>query len=212
MENIFPNFNLIDHPLVKKDITILRDKKTQSEYFRETVRRISNILAVEIGKILKLRKINVVTPLERTIGHKLDQQIILIPVLRAGLSMVSGFLDVIPDCKVGHIGLQRNERTLKPEEYYFKIPKVNINSKVILLDPMLATGGSASQAIKYLKRKRAKEIVFACIVAAPEGINKINSEHNKIEIYSAALDRELNKKGYILPGLGDAGDRTFGTL
>jgi uracil phosphoribosyltransferase len=212
MENVFPNFNLIDHPLVKKDITILRDKKTQSEYFRETVRRISNILAVEIGKTLKLRKTNVVTPLERTTGYKLDQKIILIPVLRAGLSMVSGFLDLIPDCKVGHIGLQRNEQTLKPEEYYFKIPRVDINSKIILLDPMLATGGSASQAIKYLKRKRAKEIVFACIVAAPEGINKINSEHNKIEIYSAALDRELNKKGYILPGLGDAGDRTFGTL
>jgi uracil phosphoribosyltransferase len=212
MENNFPNFNLIDHPLIKKDITLLRDKKTQPEYFRAAVRRISNILAVEIGKTLNLKEIKVETPLEKTKGYKLNEQIILIPVLRAGLSMVSGFLDVIPDCKVGHIGLQRNEKTLEPVEYYFKIPKVNANSKIILLDPMLATGGSASEALRYLKKKGGRKIVFACLVAAPVGIKKILKEHNEVEIYSAALDRELNNKGYILPGLGDAGDRTFGTL
>ena len=212
MKNNFPNLKLVDHPLIKKDITLLRDKKTQPEYFRAAVRRISNILAVEIGMTLSLKKVNVDTPLERTKGYKLDQQIILIPVLRAGLSMVSGFLDVIPDCKVGHIGLQRNEETLEPVEYYFKIPKVDANSKIILLDPMLATGGSASQALKYLKKRGGKKIVFACLVAAPEGIKKIQREHNKVEIYSAALDRELNNRGYILPGLGDAGDRTFGTI
>ena len=212
MKNNFPNLKLVDHPLIKKDITLLRDKKTQPEYFRAAVRRISNILAVEIGMTLSLKKVNVDTPLERTKGYKLDQQIILIPVLRAGLSMVSGFLDVIPDCKVGHIGLQRNEETLEPVEYYFKIPKVDANSKIILLDPMLATGGSASQALKYLKKRGGKKIVFACLVAAPEGVKKIQREHNKVEIYSAALDRELNNRGYILPGLGDAGDRTFGTI
>jgi len=212
MKNNFPTLKLIDHPLIKKDITLLRDKKTQPEYFRAAVRRISNILAVEIGMTLSLKKVNVDTPLERTKGYKLDQQIILIPVLRAGLSMVSGFLDVIPDCKVGHIGLQRNEETLEPVEYYFKIPKVDANSKIILLDPMLATGGSASQALKYLKKRGGKKIVFACLVAAPEGVKKIQKEHNKVEIYSAALDRELNNRGYILPGLGDAGDRTFGTI
>ena len=212
MKNNFPNLKLVDHPLIKKDITLLRDKKTQPEYFRAAVRRISNILAVEIGMTLSLKKVNVDTPLERTKGYKLDQQIILIPVLRAGLSMVSGFLDVIPDCKVGHIGLQRNEETLEPVEYYFKIPNVDANSKIILLDPMLATGGSASQALKYLKKRGGKKIVFACLVAAPEGVKKIQREHNKVEIYSAALDRELNNRGYILPGLGDAGDRTFGTI
>ena len=212
MKNNFPNLKLVDHPLIKKDITLLRDKKTQPEYFRAAVRRISNILAVEIGMTLSLKKVNVDTPLESTKGYKLDQQIILIPVLRAGLSMVSGFLDVIPDCKVGHIGLQRNEETLEPVEYYFKIPKVDANSKIILLDPMLATGGSASQALKYLKKRGGKKIVFACLVAAPEGVKKIQKEHNKVEIYSAALDRELNNRGYILPGLGDAGDRTFGTI
>ncbi len=212
MKNYFSNFKLIDHPLIKKDITLLRDKKTQPEYFRAAVRRISNILAVEIGKTLKLKEIKVDTPLEKTKGYRLNEQIILIPVLRAGLSMVSGFLDVIPDCKVGHIGLQRNEETLEPVEYYFKIPKVNANSRIILLDPMLATGGSASEALKYLKKKGGRKIIFACLVAAPVGVKKILKEHSKIEIYSATLDRELNNKGYILPGLGDAGDRTFGTL
>jgi len=212
MKNNFPNFKLIDHPLIKKDVTLLRDKKTQPEYFRAAVRRLSNILAVEIGKTLKLKEVKVETPLEKTKGYKLNEQIILIPVLRAGLSMVSGFLDIIPDCKVGHIGLQRNEETLQPVEYYFKIPKVESNSKIILLDPMLATGGSASWALKYLTEKKIKKIVFACLVAAPEGVKKLLKEHNKVEIYSAALDRELNNKGYILPGLGDAGDRTFGTL
>ncbi len=169
-------------------------------------------MLVEIGKTLNLKEIKVDTPLEKTKGYKLNEQIILIPVLRAGLSMVSGFLDVIPDCKVGHIGLQRNEETLEPVEYYFKIPKVNANSKIILLDPMLATGGSASEALKYLKKKGGRKIIFACLVAAPVGIKKILKEHSEVEIYSAALDRELNNKGYILPGLGDAGDRTFGTL
>ncbi len=212
MKATFKNFTLIDHPLVKRDITLLRDKKTQTEIFRSAVRRLSNILAVEINKDLKLKEINVETPLEKTKGYKLDEDIVLVPVLRAGLSMVNGFLDVIPDCNVGHIGLQRNEETLLPTEYYFKIPKLKSNSKVILLDPMLATGGSASEALKYLKSKGAKKIIFACLVASPEGIKKLNKVHPNVKIFGTALDRELDSKGYILPGLGDAGDRTFGTL
>lgn len=212
MKKTFKNFILINHPLVNRDITLLRNKDTKTEYFRASVKRISNILAVEISKSLKTKVTNVETPLEKTKGYKLDQEIILVPVLRAGLSMVAGFLDVIPDCKVGHIGLERNEETLKPVEYYYKTPMLNNNSKIILLDPMLATGGSASEALRYLKKRGGKEIVFACLVAAPEGLQKIHKEHPGVKIYSAALDRELNDKGYILPGLGDAGDRTFGTL
>jgi len=212
MEKKSFNFTLIDHPLVKCDITLLRDKKTQTEIFRSAVRRLSNILAVEINKDLKLKQINVETPLEKTMGYKLDEEIVLVPVLRAGLIMVNGFLDVLPNCNVGHIGLQRNEETLLPIEYYFKIPKLKKKSKVILLDPMLATGGSASEALKYLKKKGAKKIIFACLVASPQGIKKLNREHPDVKIFVTALDRELDNKGYILPGLGDAGDRTFGTL
>ncbi len=206
------NFNLINHPLVKRDITILREVSTPPEIFRAVVRRISIILAVEMSKDFEISEIKIETPLESTEGHKLNQSIVLVPVLRAGLGMVNGFLEVIPEAKVGHIGLQRDEETLQPIEYYFKTPKDINESKVILLDPMLATGGSATEALKYLKNRGAKECSFACLVAAPEGINKIMQDHPGIRIYSAALDRELNKKGYILPGLGDAGDRTFGTL
>ncbi len=206
------NYHLMDHPLVKRDITKLRDVNTNPESFREAVKRISNILAVEISKDFKLNAVDVETPLENTEGHQLAQDVVLVPVLRAGLGMVSGFLEIIPEARVGHIGLQRDEETLKPVEYYYKTPH-NINvAKVILIDPMLATGGSASEALKYLKKRGAKDLVFACLVAAPEGISKIEKDHPDIQIYGASLDRELNGKGYILPGLGDAGDRTFGTL
>lgn len=206
------NFILVGHPLLKKDMTILRDSSTQPETFRAALKRISIILAVEISKSLNISQLDVTTPLEKTTGYKIDQDVVLVPVLRAGLGMVSGFLDVIPDAKVGHIGLQRDEETLDPVEYYYKTPKEITQAKVILLDPMLATGGSASEAILYLKKRGAADLVFACLVAAPEGIQKLNKIHPDIRIYGAAIDRELNNKGYILPGLGDAGDRTFGTL
>jgi uracil phosphoribosyltransferase len=212
MENKFNNFKLIDHPLIKRDVTILRDVNTLPELFRSAVKRISNILAVEISRDFSFTETTVETPLERTVGYKLIQQVVLVPVLRAGLGMVSGFLEIIPDAKVGHIGLQRDEETLKPVEYYYKTPKNLDKSIVILLDPMLATGGSATEAIKYLKKRGALNIVFACLVAAPEGVMKMQAIHPETKIYGAALDRELNNKGYILPGLGDAGDRTFGTL
>ena len=208
----YNNFHLINHPLVKRDITVLRDVKTEPEKFRAAVKRISNILAVEISKDLHLTEFDVETPLERTTGFKLSHEIVLVPVLRAGLGMVSGFLEIIPEAKVGHIGLQRDETTLKPIEYYYKTPKNIDVAKVLLIDPMLATGGSGTEAINYLKKRGVKNLVFACLVAAPEGIMKLQSMHPDIKIFGAALDRELNDKGYILPGLGDAGDRTFGTL
>lgn len=180
--------------------------------FRSAVTRISNVLAVEISSAFSLSQFKVDTPLEKTKGFRLKHEVVLIPVLRAGLAMVDGFLQLIPDAKLGHIGLERNEITLLPNSYYFKTPKNLSKSEVILLDPMLATGGSASAAISVLKKRGAKDFVFACLLAAPEGVKKLLKDHPDVIIFSAALDRQLNKKGYILPGLGDAGDRTFGTL
>jgi uracil phosphoribosyltransferase len=208
----YTNLVLIKHPLVERDITILRDKKTKSEMFRSAVTRISNVLAVEISNAFSLAKFNVDTPLEKTNGYKLKQEVVLIPVLRAGLAMVEGFLQLIPDSKLGHVGLERNETTLQPNRYYLKTPKNLSKAEVILLDPMLATGGSASAAINFLKKRGSKNLVFACLLAAPDGVKKILKDHPDVIIFSAALDRQLNSKGYILPGLGDAGDRTFGTL
>ena len=212
MTSKYSNFNLIDHPLVKRDVTILRDASTRPEIFRAAVKRISNILAVEICKDLPVKTIDIETPLEKTTGHMLTHEIVLVPLLRAGLGMVSGFLEIIPDAKVGHIGLQRDETTLQPVEYYYKTPKNIDLAKVLLIDPMLATGGSAAEAINYLKKRGVKNLIFACLVAAPEGINRLLAAHPDVAVYGAAIDRELNNKGYILPGLGDAGDRTFGTL
>jgi uracil phosphoribosyltransferase len=208
----FKNFKLIEHPLLRRDITILRNKKTNSEIFRSAVTRISNILAVEISKEFSLSKIIIDTPMERASGFKLKQDVVLIAILRAGLGMVAGFLQIIPDARVGHVGLERDEKTLRPKGYYYKTPKNLNKSEVILLDPMLATGGSASEAISFLKKRGAKGFVFACLLAAPEGVKKLLNDHPDVMIFGAAIDRELNKNGYILPGLGDAGDRTFGTL
>jgi uracil phosphoribosyltransferase len=212
MKKNFPNFFLVEHSLIRRDISILRNEKTPPELFRNVVKRISVILAAQVSKDLKLTEEKIKTPLETTTGYKLTQDIIIIPVLRAGLGMLDGFLEIIPDARVGHIGLQRNEKTLQPTEYYFKIPKKTGNSKIILVDPMLATGGSGSQALTFLKKKNAKDCVLVCLVAAPEGIKKIMNDHPDVKIFGAALDRELNDKGYILPGLGDAGDRTYGTI
>jgi uracil phosphoribosyltransferase len=206
------NLVLLQHPLIKKDISILRNKNTNSEMFRAAVTRISNILAVEISTSFALKDFKVTTPLETTKGYQLKHEVVLIPVLRAGLGMVEGFLQLIPDAKLGHVGLERNETTLQPMSYYLKTPKNLGKAEVILLDPMLATGGSASTAISFLKKRRAKNIIFACLLAAPEGLKKLFNDHPDVIIFSSALDRQLNKYGYILPGLGDAGDRTFGTL
>ncbi|NOX64684.1 MAG: uracil phosphoribosyltransferase, partial [Chlorobi bacterium] len=168
--------------------------------------------ASEISKQFVLDEIEVESPLEVTQGYKLSKQIVLVPVLRAGLSLVNSFIEMIPQAKVGHIGLQRDEETLQPVDYYYKAPKHLDISSVIILDPMLATGGSASAAVKFLKDKGARELYMASLIASPEGVERMEAEHPDVMIYTATLDRELNENGYILPGLGDAGDRTFGTL
>ena len=208
MKNLF----VVENPLVQRDITILRNKDTKEPEFRSALSRIAYCLAMEISKNFKLDLVEIQTPLEKTLGHEINQQIVLVPVLRAGLSFVNSFVELIPEAKVGHIGIQRDEKTLMPVDYYYKTPKDLHLSKVIILDPMLATDGSASAAIRFLKERGAKDIILSCLIAAPEGINKIQVDHNDVKIYVAKIDRELNSNGYILPGLGDAGDRTFGTF
>ncbi len=203
---------IVDNPLVKRDVTYLRDKNTKEYQFRLALRRIAYSLAIEISNSFKTAEIDVETPLETCKGCHLSQQTVLVPVLRAGLSLVNSFVEMIPNAKVGHIGIKRDEETLQPIDYYYKTPSKLEISKVIILDPMLATGGSASAAASFLKRRGANDIIFAGLIAAPEGVAKLNADHPDIPIFIASLDRELNEKGYILPGLGDAGDRTFGTL
>ena len=206
------NLTIIDNPLIKRDLTYLRHLETKEYQFRLAVRRIAYILASEISKEFSTTEIEVETPLELTKGYKLTKQIVLVPVLRAGLSLVNSFIEMIPQAKVGHIGLQRDEETLQPVDYYYKTPRNLEISTVIILDPMLATGGSASAAAQFLKNRGAREIIMASLIASPEGVNKMDADHSDVKIFTATLDRELNKNGYILPGLGDAGDRTFGTL
>lgn len=205
------NLTIITHPLIQRDLSILRDRRTPGDRFRLTLSRIAALMAYEVTKDLSLRPYSLLTPLEKTKGHRLSQEVVLVPVLRAGLGMVEGFLNFLPEAKVGHIGLYRDEETLKPIDYYSKFPRTLKRSLVFLLDPMLATGGSASAAVSFMKEKRATQIRLVCLVAAPEGIRHLTRKHPDVAIYTAALDRKLNKKGYILPGLGDAGDRIFGT-
>ncbi len=205
------NLTIIDHPLVKRDLTTLRDRKTPSNVFRAVLRRTASLMAYEVTRDLPVRSVPVTTPLERTKGAKVAKPVVLVPILRAGMGLVGGFVEVIPDARVGHIGLYRDEETLKPVDYYFKVPKNLSKSLVLILDPMLATGGSAVTAIQYLKEKGAKEIRLVSLVSAPEGVKAVQRHHPKVRIFTCALDRQLNKRGYILPGLGDAGDRIFGT-
>jgi uracil phosphoribosyltransferase len=201
----------INHPLIQRDLTILRDKRTNNQVFRSVLRRASSLIAYEVTRDLPRKQITISTPLERTSGVKITQPIILVPILRAGLGFVDGFIEVLPEARVGHVGLYRNEETLEPVDYYFRMPRNVARSLVIVLDPMLATGGSASAAINYLKRKGARSLRYVSLVSAPQGVTAIARSHPDVVIYTCALDRTLSKKGYILPGLGDAGDRIFGT-
>jgi len=205
------NLNLIEHPLIKRDISILRDKFTTSEDFRIVLRRLASLMVYEVTKDLRVNSSLLETPLEKAKGFMIADEVILVPVLRAGLGMLEAYLSFIPNAKVGHIGLYRDEATLKPVDYYAKLPPNLSKSFVILIDPMLATGGSAVAAINYLKARDARNIRLNCIVAAPEGVKLLEKIHPEVNIYAAVLDRELNQSGYILPGLGDAGDRIFGT-
>lgn len=202
---------VIDHSIIKTDLTALRDKDTPNDLFRSSLARISEIMAVEILKQAELEPFKINTPLEETIGYCLKHDYVLVPILRAGLGLLDGFLKYLPDSTVSHIGVFRDEQTHQPNFYYSNIPAKLHESKCIILDPMLATGGSASFVADRLKEKGAQDLTLVSIVAAPEGIQHINNAHHDISIYAATVDRELNAAKYILPGLGDAGDRLFGT-
>lgn len=206
------NVTIFNHPVITHKLTILRDVNTGSKQFRDLVSEISMLMAYEVTRDFSMEEIDVETPLVKTKGKVLSgKKVALVPVLRAGLGMVDGMLSIIPAAKVGHIGLYRDPETLEPVEYYCKLPTDISDRTVLVLDPMLATGGSAAAAIQYLKNKGAKSIKLVNIIAAPEGVKEIHELHPDVPIYIAGLDEKLNEHGYILPGLGDAGDRLFGT-
>lgn len=206
---------ILNHPLIKHKLTILRDKKTGTKEFRELISEISTMLLYESMNDIELVKKEIETPVCKTVGEVIDEnKLAFIPILRAGTGMLDGLIKVIPNAKIGHIGLYRNEETLKPVKYFYKVPK-DLDSRIVyVLDPMLATGGSAIDAISMIKDDTKNEylkIKFLCIIAAPEGVKALQEKHPDVEIFAAALDERLNERGYIVPGLGDAGDRVFGT-
>ena len=205
------NLHILDHPLIQNKLTRLRNIATSNHNFRLLLEELTALMVYEITRDYPLREVEVVTPLERTIGKVLDVPIVLVPILRAGTGMLSSVLNLIPTAKVGHIGIYRDPKTLKPIEYYSKLPAELEDAQVIIVDPMLATGGSAVAAVDLIKKEGGKKIQFLCLVAAPEGAEALVQAHPDVPIYTAALDRRLNGHGYILPGLGDAGDRIFGT-
>lgn len=208
----FENLYIAEHPLIQHKLALLRDVKTMPKEFRKLVKEISLLLAYETTKDLPVITKSIKTPNESCKVSALeDEQPVIMPILRAGIGMVDGFLELIPSAKVGHIGIFRDEKTLEPHCYYFKIPRGSKNKQFFVCDPMLATGGSATAAISRLKQEGIHKIMFICIIASPQGIEKATTAYPKISIIAASLDRELNNKGYILPGMGDAGDRTFGT-
>jgi uracil phosphoribosyltransferase len=203
--------NLLKHPLLTHKLTLLRRKETGTKDFRETLGEIAGLMAYEITRDLPLKDITVETPLGKCDTQELAGGVVLIPVLRAGLGMVEGISNLIPSAKIGHIGMYRDHETLEPKTYYSKFPDNLSDAVVMLLDPMLATGGSASEAIHILKNHGARTIKLVCVVGAPEGIAKIRKDHPDVQIYLTGLDEKLDEHGYIVPGLGDAGDRLFGT-
>ena len=202
---------ILNHALIDHKLTIMRDKNTKTNVFKDNLDEIAMLMAYEVTKELPLANKPIETPICPMIGKELQKQIVLVPILRAGIGLVDGFRRIIPTAKVGHIGMARNEETLMPEEYYAKFPKGLEDSIVIIVDPMLATGGSASAAITNIKARGAKDIRLACLVGAPAGVKLIEQDHPDVDLILATLDESLNEKGYIVPGLGDAGDRLFGT-
>jgi uracil phosphoribosyltransferase len=208
MQNVF----IFDHPLIQHKVSLLRDKNTSSKEFRELVSEISVLMGYEVTRDIPLKEVELETPVgiarTKVISGK---KLAVVPILRAGLGMVEGFLQLIPMARVGHIGIYRDHETLEPVEYYCKLPSDLEERDVVLVDPMLATGGSACDAIKFIKKRNVKNIKFMCLIASKTGIERLNKEHPDVSLYCAAVDEKLNEHGYIIPGLGDAGDRLFGT-
>lgn len=206
------NLTVIDHPLLKRDLTILRDRQTPHGLFRKTISDAAAILAYEAMRDLPLEERPVETPLESTVGHWVRDEIVVVPILRAGLGLADGFVRFIPEARIGHLGMQRDERTHEPVDYYSKLPRNLGAARVFVVDPMLATGGSAVRAIQHLKERGARRFKFVCLVAAPEGVHTLGAAHPDVPVITASLDRELDEHAFIRPGLGDAGDRIFGTV
>lgn len=206
------NVYVMNHPLIQHKITMLRDKETTVKDFRELANEIALLMGYEATKDLELSDIKVETPITETTGKKIDKQVALVPILRAGLGMVDAIMSLIPAAKVGHVGLYRDPETHEPVEYYCKLPTDIEQRQVLVLDPMLATGGSAVAAIDFIKKRGARKIKLVNIIGAPEGVEAVQKAHPDVDIYIGALDEKLNEKCYIVPGLGDAGDRLFGTL
>ena len=203
---------IFNHPLVQHKVGIIRDVNTSVKQFRELLQEIAGLMVYEITRSLPLTAKEVQTPIEKTTVKTIEgRKMAIVPVLRAGLGMVDGILQIVPNAKVGHIGLYRDPETLKPVEYYCKLPFDIEEREIFVLDPMLATGGSSAAAISLIKKRGGRKISLVCLIAAPEGIEKVHSEHPEVDIFAAALDSHLNEHGYIVPGLGDAGDRLFGT-
>jgi uracil phosphoribosyltransferase len=207
----FPNLVVFNHPLIQHKLTHIRDFATSYRPFRALLYQIAGLMCYEVTRSFPTRSVPVQTPVELTQGHRLVGTITVVPVLRSGLAMAEGILEMMPEARVGHLGLVRDERTLKPTIYLKRLPKDLDAGPVVLVDPMLATGGSASAALSILREAGAKDLRMICLVAAPEGVQRLKSDHPDVMIYAAALDRQLNEKGYIMPGLGDAGDRMYGT-
>ena len=206
------NVNVMTHPLIQHKVTLIRSIDTGTKDFRQLLEEIALLMGYEITRDLPLEDVEVETPLVKAIGKQIaGKKLGIVPILRAGLGMVNGLLELMPMAKVGHVGMYRDPKTLQPVEYYCKLPSDLADRRIIVTDPMLATGGSAAAAISLLKEKGAKESQLMCLVAAPEGVEVVNKAHPDVRIYVAALDEKLNDHGYILPGLGDAGDRIFGT-
>ncbi|MDD3123617.1 MAG: uracil phosphoribosyltransferase [Candidatus Izemoplasmatales bacterium] len=201
----------IKHPLIDHKMAIIRNKLTDTKTFRENVNEIGSLVTYEITRDLLTRPIEVETPIAKTICYTLAKEVVIVPILRAGLGMVDGIHNVIPTAKIGHVGLYRDEETLEPKQYYAKFPDIMVEATVLIVDPMLATGGSAIAAINLVKNRGAKDIRFVGLVGCPEGIKALQKAHPDVDIYLAVIDDHLNKVGYIVPGLGDAGDRLFGT-
>jgi len=208
LDNVF----VFDHPLIQHKVSLLRDKNTSSKEFRELVSEISMLMGYEVTRDLPLMEVEVETPLAVAKTKVLSgKKLAVVPILRAGLGMADGFLKLVPMARVGHIGIYRDHETLEPIEYYCKLPSDIDERDVVLVDPMLATGGSASGAVNFIKKRNVKNIKFMCLIASPEGIRRLHDDHPDVAIYCAAVDEKLNEFGYIVPGLGDAGDRLFGT-